>query len=82
MKGISVKVEEGGKVAIPAEYRKALGVGEGDDLIFHMQNGKIVLLTRAQAILYVQEQLSKYNAGGKQPPDGNAGECRKGAERD
>lgn len=49
MKDTTVKLGEGGRVVIPAEFRKALGIDVGDELILHMENGTIVLLTRKQA---------------------------------
>lgn len=60
-----VKIGEGGRIVIPSEFRKALGIEIGDELILHIENGKIILMTRIQAIEYVQEQMSKYSTGGR-----------------
>ncbi|MNC18465.1 SpoVT / AbrB like domain protein [compost metagenome] len=60
-----VKIGEGGLIVIPAEYRKALGIDIGDELILHMESGKMILLTRKQAIEYVQEEMSKYSVNGR-----------------
>jgi AbrB family looped-hinge helix DNA binding protein len=60
-----VRIGEGGRIVIPSEFRKALGIDIGDELILHMENGKIILMTRKQAIEYVQEQMSKYSTGGR-----------------
>src|SRR5207248_1536702 len=35
-----VKLGEGGRVVIPAEYRKALGVKPGDDIVLRLQDGE------------------------------------------
>ncbi len=55
-----VKISEGGRIVIPIEFRKALGVDIGDELILHMEDGKMLLLTRRQALQYVQDQVSFY----------------------
>jgi len=65
MAGVTVKMSEGGRIVIPAEYRKELGIEVGDDLLLHMEKGRIVLLTRKQAIQYVQEQVARYNIEGR-----------------
>lgn len=63
MKQYPIKLGEGGRVVIPADVRKELGIDVGDELMLHMEEGKLVLLTRKQAIQYVQEQLAKYEIG-------------------
>lgn len=63
MHQIPVKLGEGGRVVIPADVRKALGIEVGDELMLHMEDGKLILMTRKQAIHYVQEQMSKYDIG-------------------
>jgi AbrB family looped-hinge helix DNA binding protein len=40
MDDILVKVCEGGRVVIPAEYREAMGIEIGDELVLHMERGK------------------------------------------
>jgi AbrB family looped-hinge helix DNA binding protein len=82
MKDVSVKLGEGGRVVIPAEFRKALGIDVGDELILHMENGTIVLLTRKQAILYVQEQMAKYSVTERQLSEEIIDERRKEAEKE
>lgn len=66
MKRSLVKIGEGGRIVIPAEFRKELGLDIGDELILHLENGKMLLFTRLQAIQYVQEQMSKYELNGRQ----------------
>jgi len=63
MKQYPIKLGEGGRVVIPADVRKELGIDIGDELMLHMEEGKLVLLTRKQAIQYVQEQMAKYEIG-------------------
>lgn len=60
-----VKISEGGRIVIPSEYRRALGIEVGDELMLHMENGRLILMTRKQAIEYVQEQMSQYSTEGR-----------------
>ncbi len=82
MKDVSVKLGEGGRVVIPAEYRKALGIDIGDELILHMDKGAIVLFTRKQAIQYVQEQMAQYTVKERQLSEEIIAERRKEAEEE
>lgn len=65
MNKVSVKLGEGGRIVIPSEFRKSMGLDVGDELILHMENNKLLLMTRTQAIEYVQEQMSKYSVEGR-----------------
>lgn len=60
MKQIPVKIGEGGRVVIPSQLRKMLGVKVGDELMLHMEYGRLVLMTKKQAIEYVHEQMNRY----------------------
>jgi AbrB family looped-hinge helix DNA binding protein len=42
----SMKVSDGGRVVVPAEVRRALGVREGETLVGEMRDGEFVLTTR------------------------------------
>lgn len=42
----SLKVSDGGRVVVPAEVRRALGVREGETLVGEMRDGEFVLTTR------------------------------------
>lgn len=62
MKQQLVKIGEGGRLVVPADFRKELGIQIGDELSLHLEEGKIVIMTRRQAVQYVQEQMSSYAA--------------------
>lgn len=79
MKEASLKLGEGGRIVIPAEYRKELGIDVGDELILHMDKGRMVLFTRKQAIQYVQEQMAQYRSGDCPASDELIAERRKEA---
>jgi len=60
MTNVRTKLTEGGRVVIPAEYRQALGLHIGDELILRLENGEMRIFTPQQAIKRVQELVSPY----------------------
>ena len=49
------KVSAGGRVVIPAEYRKALGIKPGDELLVSMVDGRLQLWTKEQSRKWAQD---------------------------
>jgi AbrB family looped-hinge helix DNA binding protein len=60
MQTTRVKVAEGGRVVIPAEYRKQLGLRPGDNVILQLDDGEIRLYTVREAIRRAQEMVRRY----------------------
>lgn len=54
------RVTEGGRIVIPAEYRRALGLAVGDEVILQLEDGELHLFTLQQAIKRAQEIVSRY----------------------
>jgi len=46
---VTITIAEGGRIVIPAGYRKALGVRPGDEVVLRMADGEIRITSRAQA---------------------------------
>jgi len=42
----AIKMSDGGRVVVPAEVRRALGVSEGETLIGELRDGEFVLTTK------------------------------------
>jgi antitoxin PrlF len=57
---VRTKLTEGGRIVIPAEYRQALGLQVGDELILHLEDGEVHIFTPRQAIKRAQELVSRY----------------------
>lgn len=51
---LDVKVSNGGRVVIPAEYRARLGIGVGDVLFWREEGEQLVLSSRAAGIRRAQ----------------------------
>ena len=60
MQQSATKVDRHGRVVIPAEYRRALGLRAGDAVVIQLDDGALRILTRAQAIRRAQEIVAKY----------------------
>jgi len=60
------KVSAGGRVVIPAEFRKELGIKTGDEVIVSLEEGKIQLWTKEQSRKWAQDYVCSII-----PPDRN-----------
>ncbi len=57
---VNVKVSDGGRVVIPAEYRAKHGIGVGDVLCWREEGEQLVLSSRAAGIRRAQAMVKKY----------------------
>ena len=55
-----VIIGKGGRIVIPAQYRKALGIKPGDELILALEDMGIRLFTRREAIKGAQALVRQY----------------------
>ena len=60
-----VKLVEGGKLVIPASFRRELGVKPGDTLIVEMDGGELRVRSLPSAIARVQAQMRELNPEGR-----------------
>ncbi|HEU0004779.1 MAG TPA: AbrB/MazE/SpoVT family DNA-binding domain-containing protein [Terriglobia bacterium] len=60
MEDVHSTIAEGGRVVIPADYRRALGLKVGDEVILRMADGEVHILTRRQAIKKAQALVRKH----------------------
>ena len=60
MKEIRTKLLEGGRIVIPVEYRQALGLQVGDEVILRFTDGEVRIYTPRQAIKRAQELVQRY----------------------
>jgi AbrB family looped-hinge helix DNA binding protein len=52
--GISAKIAEGGRLVIPAELRRELGLEIGDEVIVRVEDNELRILTRSEAVKRAQ----------------------------
>ncbi|HEY5005184.1 MAG TPA: AbrB/MazE/SpoVT family DNA-binding domain-containing protein [Ktedonobacteraceae bacterium] len=60
---IRAKLAEGGRIVIPVEYRQALGLHVGDEVILRLEDGEVRIFTPQQAIKRAQELVRRYVPG-------------------
>lgn len=54
-----------GRIVIPAQYRKALGIKPGDEVILALEDTGVRLYTRRQAIKDAQALVRQYVPSGR-----------------
>ncbi len=57
---VKTKMGEGGRVVVPAKYRKALDLKPGDDVILVLEDGEVRITTVKQAIRRAQQIVRRY----------------------
>lgn len=82
MSGTTVKIGSNGRLVIPAEYRKALGVEEGDELLVRFVEGEVRISTPKAAIRRAQALVRRYVPEGQSLVDELINERREAAERE
>ncbi len=60
MNQVKTKLGEGGRIVIPAEYRQALGLQVGDEVILRLEGKELRIFTLNQAIRRAQELVNRY----------------------
>jgi AbrB family looped-hinge helix DNA binding protein len=55
-----VKVNQNGRIVIPAEFREALGIHPGDEIELRMDDDELRITTQKQRILRAQRLIRKY----------------------
>ncbi len=58
-------IREGGRLVIPAAYRKALGLKPGDEVLLVLEDGEIRVVSTRQAIARAQTLLRCYIPKGR-----------------
>ena len=58
-----VRILEGGRIVIPARFRKALGLKPGDSVTLHLDEGELRITPGLRGIRRAQELLRPYLDG-------------------
>jgi AbrB family looped-hinge helix DNA binding protein len=69
MQTIKTKISEGGRVVIPSEYRKQLGLEVGSEVMIELVNGELRIFTLDVAIKRAQEIVRRYVPQGRSLSD-------------
>jgi AbrB family looped-hinge helix DNA binding protein len=55
-----LRVNENGRVVIPAAFRKALGIKVGDEVVLRVQDGELRITTQQSRIQRAQRRARQY----------------------
>jgi AbrB family looped-hinge helix DNA binding protein len=78
----TTKVDSAGRIVLPAEARKALGLRPGSKVVVRFDNSEIRVTTRDQAIRRIQAMVRKYIPPGVSLVDELIAERRAEAKRE
>lgn len=77
-----LKVNENGRLVIPAAYRKALGINAGDEVILSYEDDELRITTMKRRIERAQRRARKYLKPGVSLVDELIAERREAAKRE
>ena len=69
MTKVLTRLGEGGRLVIPAEYRRALGVEVGDELVLTLEESSLRVTTPREAIRRAQALVRSYIPEGRSLSD-------------
>ncbi|HEU5440984.1 MAG TPA: AbrB/MazE/SpoVT family DNA-binding domain-containing protein [Ktedonobacterales bacterium] len=75
-------ISEGGRIVIPAEFRRALGLHVGDEVVLRLEDGELRLYTVQQAIARAQQIVAAHVGNTPSMADELIAERRAEAERE
>ena len=75
-------IGEGGRMVVPAGFRKALDLQVGDEVILQLEDGQIRLIPLRHAITLAQRKVRQYVPEGTSLVDALIQDRRAEAERD
>lgn len=78
----SMKMSEGGRVVIPAEIRKTLGINDGDIVLWELVDGEARLTTKRERMRRAQALVREYVPEGVSLVDELVADRRAEAERE
>jgi AbrB family looped-hinge helix DNA binding protein len=79
---VRVRVNENGRLVIPASFRKALGVDAGDELVLRFEDGELRITTLKRRIERAQKRVRQYLRSGRSLADELIAERREAAKHE
>jgi len=76
------RVNENGRVVIPAAFRKAMGINVGDEVVLRMEDNELRILTLKQRIERAQRLVRQHVKAGTSLVDELIAERREAAKRE
>jgi AbrB family looped-hinge helix DNA binding protein len=79
---VSTTIGQGGRIVIPAAFRKALGLRKGSTVVLSLQIGDLRITTREQALRRIQDHVRRLVPPGVSLVDELIRERREEAKRE
>jgi AbrB family looped-hinge helix DNA binding protein len=79
MEEVRARINESGRVVIPASFRRALGIRGGDEIVLRLEDDEIRLATCKGNVARARKLVSRYIKPGTHLSDELIKERRKGA---
>jgi AbrB family looped-hinge helix DNA binding protein len=76
------RISHNGRIVIPASFRKALGVADGDELLLRLQDDELRISTLQTRIRRARERARRYVKPGTSPVDELLKQRREAAQRE
>src|SRR6266849_2733476 len=77
-----LRVNENGRVVIPASFRTALGINAGDEVVMRIEDDELRITTLKRRIERAQRRIRRYIKPGRSLSDELIAERREAAERE
>jgi AbrB family looped-hinge helix DNA binding protein len=77
-----VRVNENGRVVIPASFRKTLGIRAGDEVVLEMKDDELRISTVKSRVERAQRRVRRYMKSGRSLADELIAERREAAKRE
>jgi len=77
-----LRVNENGRIVIPAAFRKALGIEIGDEVVLQLQDDELSITTQQRRIRRAQQRARKYLKPGTSLVDELRAERREAARNE
>jgi AbrB family looped-hinge helix DNA binding protein len=82
MNEVRMRVNENGRVVIPATFRAALGIDAGDELVMRIEDKELRITTLKNRIERAQNRIRRYVKPGTRLSDELIAERREAAKRE
>jgi len=76
------RVNENGRLVIPAAFRKALGIKVGDEVVLRLENDELRITTLQRRVQQAQQRVRRYIRPGRSLSSELIAERREAAERE
>jgi AbrB family looped-hinge helix DNA binding protein len=77
-----MRVNESGRVVIPASFRKALGIRAGDEVVLRIEDDELRISTLKRRLERAQRRIRKYVKPGRSLVDELLADRREAAKRE